>query len=151
MNVSRGRLAVSACFIFGAVFLLYTTFTSHEVYLDEGALHPMTYPRVLLGIWISLSALYFFSQSAAVDLHGLLKALPSILLITVSLTAFMVLTPYLGFPMASSLMLFTVFCILHYRNWFRGGVIAIGISLFIWFVFQKLIGLPLPESTLFVF
>lgn len=151
MNVLRGHLAVSVCFILGAAFLLYTTFTSHEMYLNEGALHPMIYPRVLLVIWIGLSALYLFSKSTAINFHSLLKALPSVCLITMSLAGFLVLTPYLGFSVASSIMLFAVFRILRYRNWFKGGVVAAGISLFTWFIFQKMIGLPLPEGSLFIY
>lgn len=55
MDVSRKGIVVSVGFILAAVFLLYDSYTTKEVYLNEGALYPMTYPRILLGIWIVLS------------------------------------------------------------------------------------------------
>ena len=139
MDVSRKGIVVSVGFILAAVFLLYDSYTTKEVYLNEGALYPMTYPRILLGIWIVLSGLHVFARRVAVDIPSLLKALPTILL------------PLLGFPVASFLLLCAVFLILHYRYPIRLTLIAAGASFFLWFIFQKLIALPLPSGTLLFF
>ena len=151
MDVSRKGIVVSAGFILAAVFLLHDSYTTKEVYLNEGALHPMTYPRILLGIWIVLSGLYMFSRRVAVDMPSLIKALPAILLITAALAGFTILLPLLGFPAASFLLLCAVFLILRYRSPLKMVLIASGTSFFLWFVFQKLIGLPLPSGTLLFF
>ena len=42
MDVSRKGIVVSVGFILAAVFLLYDSYTTKEVYLNEGALYPMT-------------------------------------------------------------------------------------------------------------
>ena len=118
MDVSRKGIVVSVGFILAAVFLLYDSYTTKEVYLNEGALYPMTYPRILLGIWIVLSGLHVFARRVAVDIPSLLKA---------------------------------VFLILHYRYPIRLTLIAAGASFFLWFIFQKLIALPLPSGTLLFF
>lgn len=124
MDVSRKGIVVSVGFILAAVFLLYDSYTTKEVYLNEGALYPMTYPRILLGIWIVLSGLHVFARRVAVDIPSLLKALPTILLITAVLVGFTILLPLLGFPVASFLLLCAVFLILHYRYPIRLTLIA---------------------------
>ena len=111
----------------------------------------MTYPRILLGIWIVLSGLHVFARRVAVDIPSLFKALPTILLITAVLVGFTILLPLLGFPVASFLLLCAVFLILHYRYPIRLTLIAAGASFFLWFIFQKLIALPLPSGTLLFF
>ena len=111
----------------------------------------MTYPRILLGIWIVLSGLHVFARRVAVDIPSLFKALPTILLITAVLVGFTILLPLLGFPVASFLLLCAVFLILHYRYPIMLTLIAAGASFFLWFIFQKLIGLPLPSGTLLFF
>ena len=143
MDVSRKGIVVSVGFILAAVFLLYDSYTTKEVYLNEGALYPMTYPRILLGIWIVLSGLHVFARRVAVDIP--------ILLITAVLVGFTILLPLLGFPVASFLLLCAVFLILHYRYPIRLTLIAAGASFFLWFIFQKLIALPLPSGTLLFF
>ena len=85
------------------------------------------------------------------DIPSLLKALPTILLITAVLVGFTILLPLLGFPVASFLLLCAVFLILHYRYPIRLTLIAAGASFFLWFIFQKLIALPLPSGTLLFF
>ena len=82
---------------------------------------------------------------------SLFKALPTILLITAVLVGFTILLPLLGFPVASFLLLCAVFLILHYRYPIMLTLIAAGASFFLWFIFQKLIGLPLPSGTLLFF
>lgn len=151
MDVSRKGIVVSAGFVLAAVWLLYESYATQEVYLNEGALHPMTYPRVLLGIWMVLSALHVFSRRVAVNVPSLLRALPAILLITAALLGFTLLLPLLGFSVASFLLLCAVFFILRYPHPLNIMLIAGGTSFFLWFVFQKLIGLPLPSGTLFFF
>ena len=155
MDVSRKGIVVSVGFILAAVFLLYDSYTTKEVYLNEGALYPMTYPRILLGIWIVLSGLHVFARRVAgiekVYIPSLFKALPTILLITAVLVGFTILLPLLGFPVASFLLLCAVFLILHYRYPIRLTLIAAGASFFLWFIFQKLIALPLPSGTLLFF
>ena len=151
MDVSRKGIVVSVGFILATVFLLYDSYTTKEVYLNEGALYPMTYPRILLGIWIVLSGLHVFARRVAVDIPSLFKALPTILLITAVLVGFTILLPLLGFPVASFLLLCAVFLILHYRYPIMLTLIAAGASFFLWFIFQKLIGLPLPSGTLLFF
>lgn len=151
MDVTRKGIVVSAGFILAAVFLLHDSYTTKEVYLNEGALYPMTYPRILLGIWIVLSALHVFARHVAVDIRSLLKALPTILLIAAALVGFTILLPLLGFPVTSFLLLGAVFLILHYRYPIKLILIASGSSFFLWFVFQKLIGLPLPSGMLLFF
>ena len=42
MDVSRKGIVVSVGFILAAVFLLYDSYTTKEVYLNEGALYPIT-------------------------------------------------------------------------------------------------------------
>ena len=143
MDVSRKGIVVSVGFILAAVFLLYDSYTTKEVYLNEGALYPMTYPRILLGIWIVLSGLHVFARRVAVDIPSLL--------ITAVLVGFTILLPLLGFPVASFLLLCAVFLILHYRYPIRLTLIAAGASFFLWFIFQKLIALPLPSGTLLFF
>ena len=151
MDVSRKGIVVSVVSVSSEVFLLYDSYTTKEVYLNEGALYPMTYPRILLGIWIVLSGLHVFARRVAVDIPSLFKALPTILLITAVLVGFTILLPLLGFPVASFLLLCAVFLILHYRYPIMLTLIAAGASFFLWFIFQKLIGLPLPSGTLLFF
>ena len=98
-----------------------------------------------------VSGLHVFARRVAVDIPSLFKALPTILLITAVLVGFTILLPLLGFPVASFLLLCAVFLILHYRYPIMLTLIAAGASFFLWFIFQKLIGLPLPSGTLLFF
>lgn len=143
----KNRLA-SCCFIAIAAVFLINSYTTKEVYLNDGALHPMTYPRVLLWIWVILSLLYAFTRNISVSIESLLKAFPVILSITAASVSFVVVLPYFGFTVASALLMFTVFCLLRYGSLALRLGASCGCSVGIWLIFQKLLSFPLTTGTL---
>ena len=143
----KNRLA-SCCFIVLAAIFLFNSYTSKEVYFNEGAFHPMTYPRILLWIWIILSLLYSFTRNISVSIASLLKALPTILAVTTASIFFVIILPYFGFTVSSAVLMFVVFCLLRYGSWALRLGASCGCSVAIWLIFQKLLSFPLTTGTL---
>lgn len=148
MNVAPRNIVASLVFIGIGVLLLYSTYFAEEVYLSEGAIHPMNYPRALLIGWIILSCLHVFSShSAQVNMSALLTVLPSIGKVLLCLMFFIIVTPYIGFSLASACTLLGCLYVLGYPKPLYGVAITVLTVFTLWLLFQKMIGFPLPVGS----
>lgn len=148
MNVAPRNIVPSLAFIGIGGLLLASTYFAEEVYLSEGAIHPMNYPRTLLVGWILLSCLHLFtSHSVQVDKKALLSVLPSIVKVLLCLMFFIVATPYIGFSLASGITLLGCLYVLGYPKPLYGAAITVLTVFTLWLLFQKMIGFPLPVGT----
>lgn len=145
MNVALRNIVASLVSIGIGILLLASTYFAEEVYLSEGSIHPMNYPRALLIGWILLSCLHVFSsRSVQIDKNALISAIPSISKILLCLMFFIVATPYLGFSIASGLTLLGCLYVLGYSKPLYGVAITVLTVFILWLLFQKMIGFPLP-------
>lgn len=148
MNVAPRNIVTSLVFMGVGCLLLVSTYFAEEVYLSEGSIHPMNYPRALLVGWIILSCLHVFTRhSTMVDKKALLSVLPSIAKVLLCLAFFIVGTPYIGFSLASGATLLGCLHVLGYRKPLYGVAITALTVFILWLLFQKMIGFPLPVGT----
>ncbi len=148
MNGIKITKLVFFTFILLAIALFIYTYTVPEGYLDEGYLHPMTYPRVLLIIIGILCAVNAFTKQVSIDMRQFARFLPSMFGLLGSLTVFMVLLPYLGFLISSIIMSFLILCVLDYSKIIYRLIISISVCTFFWYIFKSVIYLPLPIGSL---
>ena len=76
---------------------------------------------------------------------------PRVVICLVTLAVYVAIVRYIGFPLASSVMLFIFFGLLEPMRWYWRLFLAVACSALFWFVFHTLLGLDLPKGTLFGF
>lgn len=148
MNAPKTTHVIFGIFILLAVFLFWYIGTVPVMYLEEGNLHPMIYPRVLLGGLILLLIINARTPQVSVNIHQLKLAIPPILGILFAICIFIAALPSLGFLVSSILMSFLILKILKYKNTLYCFVVSVGACTFFWYVFKALILMPLPVGTL---
>jgi hypothetical protein len=152
MDLEKGyftsKRLVGLLFLISGGILLRETFTFQGGFMmDEGAMGPMSYPRYLLYGWLAASLLYFLfpGKDKAENISQSRKAL---LVAAVAITAYVFLFQYVGFLEATIIFLLAFFYAEGYRNYKLAVPIALGSSLLFWFVFEKLLAVPMPGGFL---
>lgn len=103
------------------------------------------------GVWLSsilavLAAIYIFKSLKAVDaIKSIIpkgEALKSMLMIIGSLVGFIILLPILGFVITS--IIFLLFLFKSNYNWKYSAAISVGVSAFLFWLFQIVLNIQLP-------
>ena len=144
------RIFLGSFFLGLGLFFMYhaMTFVRHFE-AEPGTLHPMAFPKVLLGIWLFFSLLYIFIPRAKFDAGDLIPILPLLGKALLSIVIFIVTLPYLGFIVSSSVFLALFFYLLGFRTPQHALPLALACGAGLWLVFEKCLGMPLPMCTLF--
>ena len=146
---------IKSQFIAGGCLLLFSLFFLREAmkynYSGSLGLGPGFFPIWLCSILTVLSLIYI---ATLFKNKGLLKEIiPSksarlkMLLIISSMAVFVILLNYLGFIISSTLFLMILFYGSY--KWYIGFGVALVVSLFLFWVFQIMLGIQLPNLALF--
>lgn len=136
-------------FIAIGVFLLRETYAERVVFFTSpDELGPMTYPRYLIWGWLGLSVLYLIVPRKPFDAEGMKVWLPILTAVIASIAAYIFLFKYIGLFISTFCFLLLFFYVLSYRDPKRMLVLASTTAVVIWFVFEKLLAIPMPGSIL---
>ena len=129
--------------------LLRETYAERVVfYTSPDELGPMTYPRYLLWGWLSLSVLYLIFPRKPFYAEGIKDWFPILAIVIASIAAYIFLFKYVGIFLSTFCFLLLFFYILNYRDPKRMLVLASATAVLIWFIFEKLLAIPMPGSIL---
>ena len=138
----------------GLVFLafsgtLFWQALSYDYYSTIGP-GPGLLPMWLSGTLILLSVAYMIDsvRNDPIDLKSMLprgKGLRKVLALFVALALFLTVVKYLGYVIASSVMLFILFAFEY--KWYWAGSISLAVTLVVFYVFKSLLNVPLPVNT----
>ena len=130
-------------FLISLLFLLYSFQYDYKGELGPG---PGFFPVWLSGILMVLSILYIFESVKGKNLSEELwpsgEAVRKILFILFSLVVFVAALALFGMIAASVVFLFL--CFLKAYKWYSNLAISVGVSLFIFWLFNQVLGVPLP-------
>lgn len=146
---SIGRKALGMVFILTGVLLLKETYTFEGGFMsDASAMGPMTYPRYLLFGWTGASVCFFILPGRNDDRESIQKSGKSLLMATVLITAYVFLFQHIGLLESTILFLLAFFHAEGYRNLKRSVPIALVSSLAFWYIFEKILSVPMPAGML---
>ncbi|WP_053365774.1 tripartite tricarboxylate transporter TctB family protein [Bacillus sp. FJAT-27245] len=119
-------------------------------YYSEFGPGPGLLPMWISGLMIILSIINIFSslKKDAIKFADVMpkgEGLKNVLLTAGTLLLFIVTVPYIGFVLASFLMLFLLF--LRGYKWYIGMGLAAGIALFVFWLFGSILSVPLPVNS----
>ncbi len=147
---SRSQALFGGVALLAGIGLLANSFSPHYESMGIGAsVGPMFFPRILLGLWIALAALLTI-QPLAGGTSPLPRQRLGMLLGLVALAGTAALLMILiGFLLSSILFCLATTLFLGYRG--LAGIVLTGIvfPLAIWYLFQKVLLVPLPVSPWF--
>jgi putative tricarboxylic transport membrane protein len=148
--------------IFAALGLVIWAFTFQFPSLDGGHPGPSLFPRVLATLFILFGAIVFWSgwrarvtetPSPAEDDKGENVIITgeknhfNAVLVIVLIGAFIALSGYLGFIISGGAVLLILMWKLHVKP-IKSLVISVAVICFIYFVFSKILRVPLPHGFL---
>jgi putative tricarboxylic transport membrane protein len=147
-----GPLVVGVVMLaFGLVMLNEALKIEGEVLDPEG---PLFLPIVVLSLWTLLAVLYLGQQVLRVLRHReLLPAerfthMPSALALVVMLVVYAYVLNWLGYLIATALFFVGAARAMGSRQPTRDAVIAVGMSVVVYFTFTRALGVHLPEGVL---
>ncbi len=143
--LKRGNIVIGGLFLIIGLVLLKAAYEPHEMlFADPNALHIMTYPKILIYIWLGASLLFLFGKKEHYDWADFRRSLPQLCraLLCIGLYAFAF--DYLGLFASTLLFLLLFFWIMNYRNRWTVPV-ALACALITWVCFEKLLGIPMPR------
>ncbi|RDU38126.1 hypothetical protein DRW41_00720 [Neobacillus piezotolerans] len=119
-------------------------------YYSEFGPGPGLLPIWISGLMIVLSIINIFSslKKDAIKLADVMpkgEGLKNVLLTVGTLLLFIITVPYIGFCIASFLMLFLLF--LRGYKWYIGVGLSAGITLLVFWVFGSILNVPLPVNS----
>jgi putative tricarboxylic transport membrane protein len=149
--MTGSRWLAIACIAAG-VILLRETYTFQGGFLaDSIIMGPMTFPRYLAFGWLGASVLYFLFPGNASGAEDTTRSRRALLTATILIAAYVALFYYLGFLVSTILFLMAFFFAEGYRNAKLAVLIASVTSFLFWFVFEKILQVPMPEGILSLF
>lgn len=114
------------------------------LFAAPNAMHIMTYPKILLAIWIVASILYLIGPKDDNYWFNLKKAKLQLIKVFCSIAVYIFAFKYLGLLLGTLLFLLIFFLIMGYKNKFTIPV-SVSLALLTWFSFEKLLGIPMPR------
>lgn len=140
------NIVLGGIFLLIGLVLMKVALEPHEMmFADPNALNVMTYPRILIGIWIAASILYTFSKKDENDWYDFNKAKFQLLKVLLSIMFYIFTFEYLGLLASTVLFLGIFFWIMNYRNPRIAIPIALICAFGTWFVFEYLLSIPMPR------
>ena len=152
MIIPQNKIILIVLIELFCITMFSASFDVENVFLDPNALSPMSYPRILLIIMMmSLAPLLIFSEKEQYDLKSLKAVFFELLLLSLSMIGYYIVLSILGFVLSAFLLLFLCLSILRYKSLGKKLLFSGIISLFFWFLFNKIMLIPLPSGILGIF
>lgn len=151
MIIPQNKIILIVLIELFCITMFSASFDVENVFLDPNALSPMSYPRILLIIMMSLAPLLIFSEKEQYDLKSLKAVFFELLLLSLSMIGYYIVLSILGFVLSAFLLLFLCLSILRYKSLEKKLLFSGIISLFFWFLFNKIMLIPLPSGILGIF
>lgn len=139
----------------GVVILLFASGVfwqslQFEYYTEKGP-GPGFFPLWLSGGLALFSIIYIGTsiKNEVIPISDIIpkgKDLGNILTLLIGTVIFLLIINYVGFVLASSLLLFSV--LRRFYKWYVGIGISIGVSVCLFYIFHTLLGIPLPVNLL---
>ncbi len=138
---------IGASLLLLSSYMFYKSFT-YKFYTENGP-GPGLMPRLMFGLMIILSIIYIFES---VTKHVVITTdvlpqgigLKNVLRFSGVLALFIVIVKYTGFIVAGSLILFLL--LRREYKWYAGLGISVFACVFLFYVFQNLLHVPLPVN-----
>ncbi len=144
-----GKRVLAAVFIISGTIMLRATYTAETGFLAYSVgMGPMTYPRYLLFGWLSSSVLYFILRGTDREVESIVESRRSVSIAAFIIVAYVVMFYFLGFLLSTAIFLVVFFYAEGYRNLKVGLPTAIVSSALFWFVFEKVLQVPMPDGIL---
>ena len=145
MMWKRGNILAVGIFLLIGLCLLKVAMAPHEMlFADPNAMHIMTYPKILIFIWIGASVLYLLGPRDENDWYDFKKARIQLGKVLLCIVAYVFTFEYIGLFGSTLLFLLVFFWIMGYRNKLTVPV-AVMVALLAWLSFEKLLGIPMPR------
>ena len=145
MMLNRGNILAGGIFLLIGLCLLKVAMEPHEMlFADPNAMHIMTYPKILIFIWIGASILYLIGPKDDQDWDDFKKARSQLGKVLLCIIVYVFTFEYIGLFGSTLLFLLIFFWVMGYRNKLTIPV-AIILALLTWLSFEKLLGIPMPR------
>ncbi|HJD96874.1 tripartite tricarboxylate transporter TctB family protein [Mailhella massiliensis] len=143
--LKRGNILVGGIFLLIGLCLLKVAMEPHEMlFADPNAMHIMTYPKILISIWIGASVFYIVGQKDEYDWYDFKKARVQLLKVLLCIVVYIFAFDYAGLFGSTLLFLLIFFWVMGYRNKLTIPA-AVALALLTWLSFEKLLGIPMPR------
>jgi putative tricarboxylic transport membrane protein len=133
-------IVIAACFV-----IMTFQFKAIEVQ-DTG---PAFLPRIYAGCLVLLSLLLLIKSLKSKEQSQKFTSTRLALLTMLLFTILILLIPFLGFYLITPIVIFFFLKIFNEKNLFVLLGVPIGVVLFVFFIFQKLLFVPIPTGTIF--
>jgi len=142
-----GKRLLAAWFVTIGIIMLRETYTAETGFLANSVgMGPMTYPRYLLIGWLGASVLYLIVGGPRNEAESIRGSGKAILIAAGLMAAYVLMFYYLGLFLSTLIFLWAFFHAEGYRN-VKVGLLTAGVSSFLfWFVFERLLQVPMPEG-----
>ncbi|MBP3731507.1 MAG: tripartite tricarboxylate transporter TctB family protein [Mailhella sp.] len=142
---NRGNILLGGIFLAIGLILLKVAYEPHEMlFADPNALHIMTYPKILIYIWIIGSVFYAFGKKDCSTWDDFKKSKFQLLKVLLCIAFYAITFEYLGLFISTLLFLLVFFWVMNYRNRLTVPVALLCASI-TWISFEKLLGIPMPR------
>ncbi len=142
---NRGNILLGGIFLALGLLLLKVAYEPHDMlFADPNALHIMTYPKILLYIWIIGSVFYAFGKKDCYTWADFKKSKFQLLKVLLCIAFYAIAFEYLGLFISTLLFLLIFFWVMNYRNKLTVPV-ALLCAAITWVCFEKLLGIPMPR------
>ena len=146
---SIGRKILGILFILTGALLLRETYTFEGGFMSNAsAMGPMTYPRYLLFGWTGASVFFFILPGRKGNPESIQKSKKSLLMAMVLISAYVFMFQHIGLLESTILFLLAFFHAEGYRNLKLSIPIALVSSLAFWYIFEKILSVPMPAGIL---
>lgn len=144
-----GKRVLAVVFIIAGTVMLRATYTAETGFLAYSVgMGPMTYPRYLLFGWLSASVLYFILRGTDGEGESIRESLKAVSIAVLVIAAYVVMFCFLGFLLSTAVFLVVFFYAEGYRNLKVGLPTAISSSVLFWFIFERILEVPMPDGVL---
>lgn len=140
--MKKGNIIFASFFLIVLIYLYYLT-TKMRQPLDSSAPGPAYAPKlyIILGIILTIIIIYNSFKESNIKKFNLDKYFYLYLILIIIYTS---IINIIGFYLATTLFLVTVFYILGIRKWQQVSLIIVSFLVFVFVVFDLIIDLPIP-------
>lgn len=146
MKISKKNFIVGLFLLLLGCFLMYFSLSVENIFqASAGEMGVMTYPRIILGIWIFFSICLMLSSFEQYDFEELVKILPTIAKSCAAIAMYILLLQYVGIILSTFIFLVVFFWLMQYATITKRIISAAIGSVLTWLIFEKILGIIFPN------
>lgn len=148
MISTQKTLTGAVLLAFGALMLKAARAPRDMLFVEEGGMDIMTYPKVLMYALLAATVLYLLRPApdeADSDWRSLLPCWPALVGAALSYVVYGLAFAYLGLAAGTLLFMLVFFRVMGYRDPKRAIPVAVAGALLAWLAFEKVLGVPMPR------